>query len=78
MKFGIDPHRVAGYGVSAGGHLVAAAATLPAVNGQKVPASSRPNAMLLYSPALDMAKDPYFTRIMAGKADPALYSPQNS
>ena len=75
MKFGIDPHRVAGYGVSAGGHLVAAAATLPAVNGQKVPASSRPNAMLLYSPALDMAKDPYFTRIMAGKADPALYSP---
>ena len=73
--FNIDPQRVAGYGVSAGGHLVAAAATLPAVNGSKLTATSRPNAMLLYSPALNMAKDPYFTRIMAGKADPALYSP---
>jgi acetyl esterase len=74
-KFGIDPQRVAGYGVSAGGHLVAAAATLPAVNGKQLTSTSRPNAMLLYSPALDMAKDPYFTRIMLGKADPALYSP---
>ena len=73
--FNIDPQRVAGYGVSAGGHLVAAAATLPAVNGTKLTATSRPNAMLLYSPALNMAKDPYFTRIMLGKADPALYSP---
>jgi acetyl esterase len=73
--FNIDPQRVAGYGVSAGGHLVAAAATLPAVNGQKLTAISRPNAMLLYSPALNMAKDPYFARIMLSKADPALYSP---
>jgi acetyl esterase len=30
---------------------------------------------MLYSPALNMAKDPYFTRIMLGKADAALYSP---
>ncbi len=32
VRFGIDPQRVAGYGVSAGGHLVAAAATLPSVS----------------------------------------------
>ncbi len=74
-KFGIDPQRVAGYGWSAGGHLVAAAATLPAVNGKKVEASDRPNALLLYSPALNMAKDPYFMQLMAGKGDPGAYSP---
>jgi acetyl esterase len=74
-KFGIDPHRVAGYGWSAGGHLVAAAATLPTVNGKMVEESDRPNALLLYSPALNMAKDPYFMQLMAGKGDPAEYSP---
>ena len=74
-QFGIDPQRVAGYGASAGGHLIAAAATLPAVNGKQVSPTSRPNALLMYSPALNMAKDPYFTRIMLSKADPALYSP---
>ena len=74
-EFGVDPHRVAGYGWSAGGHLVAAAATLPEVKGAKVPATARPNALLMYSPALNMGKDPYFIRLMTGKGDPALYSP---
>jgi acetyl esterase len=74
-KFGIDPRRVAGYGWSAGGHLVAAAATLPTVNGKTVDASDRPNALLLYSPALNMAKDSYFMQLMEGKGDPAGYSP---
>jgi acetyl esterase len=74
-RFGIDPQRVAGYGWSAGGHLVAAAATLPTVNGRKVETSERPNALLLYSPALNMAKDPYFVQLMAGKGNPAAYSP---
>jgi acetyl esterase len=74
-KLGIDPRRVAGYGVSAGGHLVAAAATLPSVNGKPVPKSSRPNALLLFSPALNMAHDDYFVSLMKGKGDPASYSP---
>jgi acetyl esterase/lipase len=71
----LDPHRVAGYGVSAGGHLVAAAATLPDVRGRKLTPDDRPNAVLLFSPALNMAKDPYFMRLMNGHGDPALYSP---
>jgi len=71
----IDTHRVAGYGVSAGGHLVAAAATLPAVRDRKLTPDDRPNAMLLYSPALNMAKDPYFMRLMKDHGDSALYSP---
>jgi acetyl esterase/lipase len=74
-KLGIDPHRGAGYGWSAGGHLVAAAATLPSVRGKAIADSGRPNALLMYSPALNMAKDPYFMQLMAGKGDSAMYSP---
>jgi acetyl esterase/lipase len=74
-EFGIDPKRVAGYGVSAGGHLVAAAATLPSVRGKKLTAGARPDAMLLYSPALNVAEDGYFMRLMKGHGDPRSYSP---
>jgi acetyl esterase/lipase len=76
-ELGIDTKRVAGYGVSAGGHLVSACATLPMVNGQKVSENSRPNVMLLYSPALNMGHDPYFVSLMAGKANPVSYSPSD-
>lgn len=72
---GIDPSRVAGYGVSAGGHLVAAAATLPSVNGRSLTSLERPNALVMFSPALDMARNEYFMELMAGKSDPSRYSP---
>jgi acetyl esterase/lipase len=74
-KFGIDTKRVAGYGISAGGHLVAAAALLPVVNGKKVSDDSRPNALMLYSAALNIAHDPYFDALMKDKGNPAAYSP---
>lgn len=74
-ELSIDVKRVVGYGVSAGGHLVAAAATLPEVNGNTVGANERPNAMLLYSPALNMGPDPYFIRLIGKKGNPADYSP---
>ena len=74
-EFGLDTKRVVGYGWSAGGHLVAAAATLHAVRERKITQQERPNVLMLYSPALNMAKDPFFTRIMLGKADAGLYSP---
>lgn len=76
-EFHIDPNRVAGYGVSAGGHLVASAATLPAINGVPIPTAARPNAMLLYSPALNTGTDAYFTRLMNGHGDPHQYSPSD-
>jgi acetyl esterase len=74
-EFHIDTKRVAGYGVSSGGHLVAAAALIPAVRGVKIDDNERPNAILLYSPALNMARDSYFDYLMKDKGDPALYSP---
>jgi len=74
-KLDIDTRHVAGYGVSAGGHLVAAAGTIPAINGKAISAQSRPDIMLLYSPALNMAHDGYFVGLMGNKGNPAEYSP---
>ena len=74
-RFGIDVRRVAGYGVSSGGHLVASAATLPSVNGRPIRPRERPNALVLLSPALNVAKDKYFGELMAGHGKPASYSP---
>lgn len=73
-KLNIDPNRVAGYGVSAGGHLVTAAATVPDEQ-MKGEVSSRPDLLLLWSPALDVVNDGWFRKLLRGKADPADYSP---
>lgn len=66
---GIDPERVAGYGVSAGGHLVAAAGLGACPNSGR-----GPDLMLLWSPALDLARDNWVRRLLGG-ADPAPISP---
>ncbi|HDS1146225.1 MULTISPECIES: alpha/beta hydrolase [Stenotrophomonas] len=58
----IDPARVGGYGVSAGGQLVAAAAL-----GACGENSARPRRVVLWSPALDVASDGWFKRLMKGQ-----------
>ena len=55
--------------------MAAAAAVLPSVNGKEIASNSRPNALLLFSPALNMATDAYFKGLIAGRGDPASYSP---
>lgn len=47
-RLGIDPHRIAAAGSSAGGHLAAALATLPEM-------PERPDLLLLYYPVVDTA-----------------------
>jgi len=62
--------RVAGYGVSAGGHLVAATATVGCPDGTR-----GPDALVLWSPALDVTDDRWFGRLLQGRAEAADLSP---
>ncbi len=71
----VDPHRVAGDGVSAGGQLVAAAATVGCPGIQGKGASCRPDLLLLWSPALDVAADGWFRKLLQGRAKPSDLSP---
>jgi acetyl esterase/lipase len=74
-EFGLDPNRVAGYGVSAGGHLVTSAATVGCPQEGASAARSEPDALLLWSPALDVARDRWFERKLQGRATAEAYSP---
>lgn len=72
---GIDPRRVAGYGVSAGGHLLASTVTVgcPSEDGNEF--RSEPDALLLWSPALDLSRDGWFEKKLQGRATSLQYSP---
>lgn len=68
---GIDPHRVAGYGESAGGQLVAAAGAGLCPAG---PSDTRPQLMLLVSPVLDTTR-PIYASLLSDPRRAAAYSP---
>jgi acetyl esterase len=74
-SLGVDAAKVAGYGVSAGGHLVAAAATLGCGSREGRLGNGGPDAMLLLSPAVDAADDGWFTKLLQGRASARDYSP---
>ena len=68
-EFGLSG-RIAGYGVSAGGHLITAAATLGCQDGD-----ANLEALLLWSPALDLVNDRWFVGLLQGRATATELSP---
>lgn len=74
-EWNIDPKRVAGYGVSAGGYLAAAAATVDFPGDGTDQSGSRPDLLLLWSPVLDVSSNDYFTKLLLGRGKAADYSP---
>lgn len=70
----IDPTRVAGYGASAGGQLIAAAATVGCPAEEDAP-SGKPDALILFSGGVDTANSEQFRALTGPAIDPVAYSP---
>ncbi|MBI3465450.1 MAG: serine hydrolase [Planctomycetes bacterium] len=60
-RLGIDPDKIVSAGGSAGGHLAAAVGTINGFEqaGEDISVSSRPNAMALFNPALDLRAEAF-------------------
>ena len=75
VALGTHPKHVAASGVSAGGHLAACAATIGCGNNEGEYGTGGPDALVLWSPALDVSGDGYFRRLLRDRAPVAAYSP---
>jgi acetyl esterase/lipase len=70
-KLGVDPKRVAAGGGSAGGHIAACAAVIAGFDeaGEDRAVSSKPDALVLFNPALDVESDRFKHRFGEHAAD---------
>lgn len=67
-RLNIDPNRIVAFGWSAGGHLAVAAA-------QSGDPATRPDALVLWSPAVDLESDGWFARLLGARGNVADHSP---
>jgi acetyl esterase/lipase len=75
QALGVAPHRIAASGTSAGGHLAAAATTIGCGNTEGAYGNGGPDALVLWSPALDVSSDGHFRRLLRGRAMVEAFSP---
>jgi len=66
---------IAAYGVSAGGHLAALTATVGCGVSEGAYGVGGPDALVLWSPAVDVGADGHFKRLLGARAQVADYSP---
>ncbi|OGC76655.1 MAG: hypothetical protein A2Z27_03440 [candidate division Zixibacteria bacterium RBG_16_50_21] len=79
-ELGIDPNKIAAYGFSAGGHLIACAAMLNILNEpqEDMLVSSAPNLMILSSACFDPALDSWFVQQVKKRLTPESCSPNHN
>ena len=74
VELKIKKDQIAAYGWSAGAHLAASAAIFPSSGeGEKI--NSKPNALVLVSPALSLGNDGWFKKLLGENENPLKYSP---
>lgn len=73
-KLKLDKDSIVAFGWSAGGHLVTSAAVFEKYNSDSS-VSSKPNALILQSPAVSTLNDGWFKQLLLSKGNPIDYSP---
>jgi acetyl esterase/lipase len=70
-EWGIDPNKIVATGGSAGGHLAVSTAMLEGFEepGEDLGISSSPNALVVWSAAVNAAEAPWFIRLLGDRAD---------
>lgn len=72
-RLGIDPKRIVAGGGSAGAHLAAATVMFGQATDDKL--SARPDALVLWSPAVLLTGNPWFVQLFGGEQGAQEYSP---